>query len=644
MSWKNLTIGKKISVGFGVVLILLALAGGLSYIGVGSIVENAGEVITGNKLDANLAQKEVDHLNWAGKVCELFTNENVNELTVETDPKKCAFGKWLYGPDRLKTEERIPALAPLLAEMEPIHANLHRSAIKIGQLYQPADVELGNFLREKKTDHLAWAHRVKDVFVNPDQREFKDVQLDPKKCSLGKWLYGPMVTEMKKNDPDLAATLEPVYEPHKLLHQSAAKIAELRSQGKQEEAREYYNENTSPLAYKVLADLDKTLNLLDKREKGMNRAAKVFSEETQPALRGVQGILGKIRTVARQNIMTDQAMLTAAQDTRLQVSIVSLVAILIGALLAVVIIRGISKSLRMVSENMLAASTQVAAAAEQVSGASQSLAQGASEQAASLEESSSSLEEMSSMTKQNAENAGQADSLMGEAAKTVGEANYSMKDLRKSMDSINKASGDMANIIKTIDEIAFQTNLLALNAAVEAARAGEAGAGFAVVADEVRNLAMRAAEAAKSTSALIEMNIKQIQGGVDLVGRTDENFAQVEDNAQKVAQLVSEISSASAEQSEGIGQINRAVGEMDNVTQQVAANAEESAAAAEELSAQATTMQSMVNDLAAMVDGSKHKMLAGGHKALEAPPQKYRKTGKTPRQALPLSDEEFKDF
>jgi methyl-accepting chemotaxis protein len=168
---------------------------------------------------------------------------------------------------------------------------------------------------------------------------------------------------------------------------------------------------------------------------------------------------------------------------------------------------------------------------------------------------------------------------------------------------MSAASEETRKIVKTIDEIAFQTNLLALNAAVEAARAGEAGAGFAVVADEVRNLAMRAAEAAKNTSGLIDDTVQKIQGGAGLVERSDDAFSRVDENASKVGRLVSEIAEASKEQSQGIEQINRAVTEMDNVVQQNAASAEENASASEEMNAQAIQMKAYVAELVRLVEG-----------------------------------------
>jgi methyl-accepting chemotaxis protein len=257
----------------------------------------------------------------------------------------------------------------------------------------------------------------------------------------------------------------------------------------------------------------------------------------------------------------------------------------------------LTKPVHLVIKGLTLTSQRVSSASGQVASSSHELAEGASEQAASLEETSSSLEEMSSMIRQNADHASEADQLMKETNQIVRKANESMGLLAKSMKDISGASEETFKIIKTIDEIAFQTNLLALNAAVEAARAGEAGAGFAVVADEVRNLAMRAADAARNTSQLIEGIVKKIGGGTELVTKTAGAFSDVDTNAAKAAELVSEIAAASGEQAEGIQQVNKAVNQMDKVIQQNASNSEEIAAAAEELNQQANEMRRFVNDL-----------------------------------------------
>jgi len=272
--------------------------------------------------------------------------------------------------------------------------------------------------------------------------------------------------------------------------------------------------------------------------------------------------------------------------------------------------RSISRPINKAIDGLTAIANQMTTASNQVSTTSQVLAQASSEQAASIQETSASLEEMASMTKQNSDNAQQADQLMKEAHQVVAQANQSMLQLTTSMGDISNSSKQTSTIVKTIDEIAFQTNLLALNAAVEAARAGEAGAGFAVVADEVRSLAIRAAEAAKDTAALIEETVQKIEDGGALVSRTNKNFSEVAEKSTKVATLVAEIASASREQAQGIDQVNGAVADMDKVVQQNAANAEESAASSEDLSSDAKRMKEVVYELASVVGGHARQQTA----------------------------------
>jgi len=252
-----------------------------------------------------------------------------------------------------------------------------------------------------------------------------------------------------------------------------------------------------------------------------------------------------------------------------------------------------------------AASQRTWEAAGIVSETSLMLAEGASEQAAAIQETSASLEEMASMTQLNADNANHADSLVRETGSIVVDANVSMDKLTASMNLISKSSEETSKIIKTIDEIAFQTNLLALNAAVEAARAGEAGAGFAVVADEVRNLALRAAEAARNTTALIDETTTKINEGYRLVQDSNDSFKKVTDGENKVAELVGEITAASNEQAQGVEQVNLAVAEMEKVLQQNAASSEESASASEELIAQAEQMRGFVRELESLIGAGK---------------------------------------
>lgn len=306
------------------------------------------------------------------------------------------------------------------------------------------------------------------------------------------------------------------------------------------------------------------------------------------------------RTVTLATQESDALQLQAEREVRYRTWLME--AVLVGGLLIIGLYslsasRSLVGTIRSTADRLAEGSFQVSSAAEQVSSSSQTLAEGATEQAASLEEISSALEEVACMARRNTVNAQTANEAAKQARSAADKGMADMKTMMDAMTAIRASSGDVANIIKTIDEIAFQTNILSLNAAVEAARAGEAGMGFAVVADEVRNLSKRSAEAAKETAERITTAIDKTAQGVDISAKVAKGLDEIVAKVRQVDELAAEVANASREQTQGLTQINSAVAEMDKVTQGNASGAEESAAASETLSGQANAMKESVVQL-----------------------------------------------
>jgi len=229
---------------------------------------------------------------------------------------------------------------------------------------------------------------------------------------------------------------------------------------------------------------------------------------------------------------------------------------------------------------IITAADALSNASGQVSATAQSLSQSSSEQAASVEETTASLEQMTASVAQNTENAKVTDNMASKAAKEAGEGGEAVGKTVDAMQSI-------ADKIGIIDDIAYQTNLLALNAAIEAARAGEHGKGFAVVAAEVRKLAERSQVAAQEIGNLAGSSVKMAE-------RAGHLLEEMVPSIQKTSDLVQEIASASQEQSTGVLQINNAMGQLNKATQQNASASEELAATAEELGGQAGQLQQLM--------------------------------------------------
>ncbi len=302
-------------------------------------------------------------------------------------------------------------------------------------------------------------------------------------------------------------------------------------------------------------------------------------------------------------------------------------------------------ALRTLIGQVRASTDSIGTASAEIATGNQDLSVRTEQTASNLQQTASSMEQLTGTVKQSADSARQANQLASSAAEVAARGGAVVAKVVTTMEDINASSKKIADIIGTIDGIAFQTNILALNAAVEAARAGEQGRGFAVVASEVRSLAQRSAEAAKEIKGLIGASVEKVEGGTRLVADAGKTMQEIVGSVQRVTDIIGEITAAASEQSEGIGQVNGAVTQLDQMTQQNAALVEESAAAAESLKEQAVKLAQVVGTFKISADAAPRAVAAAPlpvlntvvAKPVSAPVAKPAAASKAPSAPAPSS-------
>lgn len=366
--------------------------------------------------------------------------------------------------------------------------------------------------------------------------------------------------------------------------------------------KELIDQTRNPKTIDILKTIETQSSIYEQGLKELVSVMQDTLKENQIRIKAANEVLGAADAVVGIGLKNVDELSMESDKTLDVASIVMTVGLLLALIISVVvaffIIRSIVKVVTHAVKSLSDGSTQVVSASEQISSASVSLAEGASSQASSVEEVSATIEEATASNNQNADNSREANILAQHSNDAAKVGNQRVVELMGAMEQITASSQKISRIIKTIDEIAFQTNLLALNAAVEAARAGEHGLGFAVVAEEVKNLAERSAGAAKEITGIIEASIDQVKAGTEVANKTKESFTEILNGIKKTSDLIGEIAISAKEQAEGMNQIATAMGSVDQITQQNASASEETAAAAEELNAQALSMLDNVSELA----------------------------------------------
>nr|POY49794.1 methyl-accepting chemotaxis protein [Pectobacterium versatile] len=599
MNFDNLKVGKKLGLGFFLILLMTMVIAGAGIMHIGSLKDSIDKVNLSNNINDEINQakyyralygttynpddikKNIEHIANVSKLAEKAKEFN----WPESDAKKIA---------------NIPTLITSYQEKQSNYINAvgKKDAVRKSWNISTTEKPLEQLNDQLKTDN------------NSTNLQLLLSDLNQKLISVRYHVRGLLLSTNKESEEKLTDAINAAQTSLTFLYQSLS--AEQR-------------ETLTPV-----------LAIMNNYEEQVLAYMPAYEEEIAQA--------GQMRAVADQlnsviaSLLNDQ-LAASQEDIRsatLQMSIATLITLLLGLLISWFISRQITtplgntlsmaekiatgdltmsinttrkdelgqlmSAMSKMNDNLHNMIDDIRVGVSQISNASSEIVAGntdlssrTEQQAAAVEETAASMEQLTATVKQNADNAHHANKLAISASQTAKQGGEQVNNVVQTMTAIESSSKRIAEITSVINSIAFQTNILALNAAVEAARAGEQGRGFAVVASEVRSLAQRSSQAAKEIEGLISESVTQVSRGATLVGNAGKTMNDIVTSITQVHDIMGEIATASDEQSRGISQVSQAIVEMDSTTQQNAALVEQSSAAADSLEEQARLLKQAVS-------------------------------------------------